>query len=135
MSWVSLIPYAIKAGQSLMGGSADKAAGKAAAALEISQSQQTARNIRRRAKEAQGAAAADYAAAGVDVGQGSPVEAERQIAFESEYDALNALLTGKRRAAAAKKGGALSAQASAFDAAGSLYSGWLTARDRTTSGS
>lgn len=133
MSWLKLIPYAIQAGQSLLGGQADKKAGKATAALEISQSQQTARNIRRRAKEAQGAASADYAASGVDVGQGSPIEAERQIAFESEYDALNALLTGQRRAKAAKAGGALSSQASAFDAAGHLYSGWLTARDRTTS--
>jgi hypothetical protein len=43
MSWVSLIPYAIKAGQSLMGGQSDKKAGRATAALEISQSEQTAK--------------------------------------------------------------------------------------------
>lgn len=56
-----------------------------------------ARNIRRLANEVRGQAAASYAASGVDVGEGSPLEAQRTITQQSEEDALFTLLGAKQR--------------------------------------
>lgn len=56
-----------------------------------------ARNIRRLANEVRGQARAGYAASGVDVTQGSPLEAERTITQQSEEDALFTLLGAKTR--------------------------------------
>lgn len=116
---------------SVLGGQGAKRSAAENARLELMAAKDTAKLIRRRAKEAQGSAAAGYAASGVEVGTGSAGEVERQIAYESEFDAMNTLLTGKRRAAAAKAGGAIAAQQSALNAGGALYNGWLKARDQS----
>jgi len=131
----ALIPFAIKAIGSILGGNSARKAGENAAEEEIRQSKEVARGIRRRAGEARGAATASFAASGVDVGSGSAADADRRIIFDSEYDVMNALLTGKVRARAARAAGKNAQTASYFDAAGSAYSGWLTAKDAKKGGS
>ena len=64
-----------------------------------------ARNIRRLANEVRGQAATNYAASGVDVSQGSPLEAERTITRQSEEDALFTLLGAKNRSDELKREG------------------------------
>jgi hypothetical protein len=54
--------------------------------------------IRKSGRKAQGAANAAYAAAGVQVGEGSALETERQIGLDVEHDAQQALVEGDSRA-------------------------------------
>lgn len=128
--WGAIIGSLFSAGSSVLGGQGAKRSAAENARLELMAGADTAKIIRRRAKEAQGSATAAYAASGVDVGSGSAEVTARQIAYDSELDAMNALLTGKRRSVAAKAGGAIAAQQSALDAGGALYTGWLRARDQ-----
>lgn len=130
--WGAIISGLFSAGGSVLGGQGAKRAGAENARLELMAANDTAKIIRRRAREAQGSATSAYAASGVDVGSGTPTLVSNQIAYDSEIDAMNALLTGKRRATAAKAGGAIAAQQSALDAGGALYTGWLRAREQNT---
>ena len=58
---------------------------------------ETARVIRRAGHRQQAAANAGYAAAGVQVGQGSADDVEREIGANTEHDTYQALLEGSRR--------------------------------------
>lgn len=91
--------------------------------------------IRRLARQARGAATAGYAASGVDVGSGSAKIVDEQIIRDSEYDAMNALLTGQRRAKYARDSGKAAGDAYAIQTAGNIYSNWLTARQQPNAGS
>lgn len=130
MGWLTAL---LQIGGSVMAGNGAKRAGAENAREELAQSGVLAKQIRRRALEARGAARAGYASSGVDVSEGSPAGVDERIVWDSEYDVMNALLSGKRRAAAAKAGGAASAasyNASALSSVGNQYGGWLSARSR-----
>lgn len=57
-----------------------------------------AEQIRKAAKRQRAAAEAAYAAGGVDVGVGSPITVDNEIARGGELDALNTIITGGRGA-------------------------------------
>lgn len=100
--------------------------------------------IRKAGHKAQGAANAAYAAAGVQVGEGSALETERQIGLDVEHDAQQALVEGGSRARGLRTEGTMAriagkqAMTAAYIGAvgtvlGSAYqgarqSGWKTAR-------
>jgi hypothetical protein len=128
MGWLTAL---LQIGGSVMGMDASKRAGAETARLELESSRETAKQIRRRAIEARGAARAGFAASGVDVDSGTPKAVDEQMIWDSEYDVMNTLLSGKRRAAAAKEGGQVQAQQYAINGAGAAYSAWLTARERS----
>lgn len=95
------------AGQ-LAQGRAQKSAGDAEASMierqdaqQRDQAQQEAHRIRRSARKVSGAARAAMAASGIDVNRGTALTIEDEITHESEKDAFNVLLTGKRRSDAA----------------------------------
>lgn len=69
-----------------------------AASVEQSNALKTADLIRRAGRRQVGAANAGYAGAGVKVGEGSSLEAERYIDQNVQHDAFQALLDGDRRA-------------------------------------
>lgn len=98
------------------------------ARMETAAAKSKAQLIRTRAREVKSAATAAYAGSGVDVSEGTPVQVQRQIAYESEHDALMELLNGKRRAQAAKAGAQLSADASTLSTGADMLSGWLRSR-------
>jgi hypothetical protein len=118
----------ISAGSSILGGRSAKKAGKAAAAAEEAAAMERAKNIRKAGRETRSAANAAFAASGVDVnGGGTPDVIQRTIAYESELDAINAILSGKRNARALRKGGQAAQTASVLDAGATLasaYGGW-----------
>jgi len=58
----------------------------------------TAAIIRRAGKQQVGSANAAYAASGVQIGEGSALETERQIHQDVEHDAFQTILQGDRRA-------------------------------------
>lgn len=68
------------------------------AQVEDQNALKTAQLIRRQGRRVQGAANASYAAAGVQVGQGSAAAVEAEIITDTEHDAYQALLEGGRRA-------------------------------------
>lgn len=107
------------AGSIMAGDAAQSAANSQAAQVEL-QSRQRARGIRYQAKQTISAAKADYAASGVDVGSGSPIEAYRTISFNSEVDALNAIASGTATARSIRKSGRAQATAGYLEAGGSL---------------
>lgn len=115
----------LQGGSSFMSGSASKRAGAESARGELEEAQSAARVIRKRAKETRAAATAAYAASGVDIGDGTPTIIDSDIIQRGEEDALAALLTGKRRAKAAKEGGQVQGMASFLQGAGDLYNGWI----------
>ncbi len=66
------------------------------------QALQEADRIRRSARKTTGAARAQMAASGIDVNSGTALDIEAEIVHDSERDAFNTLLTGKRRGDAAR---------------------------------
>jgi hypothetical protein len=94
-----------------------------------------ARNIRRLARETRGQADAAYAASGVDVGEGSPLEAQRTITQRSEEDALFTLLGANKQSEELKRQGQAAWNASWLGGGASAIStgakygagGWQTA--------
>ncbi len=66
------------------------------AAYKADAAKAQAEKIRRLGKAQRGEAKAALAASGVKLGEGTPLELEKDIAQKSEEDALSALLTGKR---------------------------------------
>jgi hypothetical protein len=70
------------------------------AAVEADNAQAEASRIRRAGDTARGQTVGAYAASGVKVGEGSALEAERQVMQDYEQDAYMAILTGQRRAGA-----------------------------------
>lgn len=102
-----------------------------------------AEKIRKAARAAAGRANAATAAAGVAIGEGTPIRINEEINKESENDAYSTLLTGTRRnqtaedqagmmiadGKSAKTGGYLSA-GSTLLSAGSSYGKWQTSQKK-----
>lgn len=92
------------AGQLQQGRAQRKAAEAEAAQMEKIAAQQQdvalqeAERIRSQADKVRGAARAQMAANGIDVNSGTALTIEEEIETESEKDAFNVLLTGKRQA-------------------------------------
>jgi hypothetical protein len=104
---------AMSTGLSVVGQLAQGMAQKRAADVEAQQADrqaaqvqdealQEAERIRRAGKRTQGAARAQLAASGIRVDSGSALVIDEEIGMDSELDAQNILLTGKRRSDAAK---------------------------------
>lgn len=110
------------------------------AKVENAAALQTAAMIRRTGRRQVGAVNAGYAAAGVKVGEGSALEAERYVEQGVEHDAFQAILDGSRRASGlnteaktARISGDMQATAGTVGAIGTLlstgfqaYSKWRT---------
>lgn len=71
--------------------------------------------IRRSAARLKANQAAGYAAAGVDVGEGTPIDLFEETTYEAELDALNAIGSGEYRA------GVLESEAELYRTAGKNY--------------
>lgn len=83
-----------------------------------------AEKIRKAARAAAGQANAATAAAGVSIGEGTPVRINEQIYKDSEDDAYSTLLTGTRRQASANtQAGMLQAEGQSAMTAGYLNAG------------
>lgn len=104
---------ALSAGLSAVGSLAQGMAQRNAANAEAQQAErqaaqmkdealQEAERIRKAGRRTQGAARAQLAASGIKVDEGSALQIDEQIGYDSELDAQNTLLTGKRRSDAAK---------------------------------
>jgi hypothetical protein len=104
---------AISTGLSVVGSLAKGVADRRAADVEARQSEhlaaqqqdqalQEAERIRRAGKRTQGAARAQLAASGIRVDDGTALVIDEEIGGESEKDAFNTLLTGKRQADASR---------------------------------
>jgi hypothetical protein len=105
MSWVNLAVTGINAYSQVQNGRfANAQAGLSAQAAEYQAKVENenalkmAEMIRRAGRRQVGQTVAGYAKAGVAVGEGSALEAERQINLDVEHDAFQALLDGSRRA-------------------------------------
>lgn len=70
------------------------------AAVEADNAQLEARMIRRQGARQRGETLSSIAAAGVKIGEGSALDAERQVMEDAAHDEYMALLTGQRRATA-----------------------------------
>lgn len=105
------------------GGKSAKKAANAEADSTIAEARLQATKIRRLAREYRGAAKSDYAASGVVVDEGSPLEAEREITRRSEEDALLTIVGAERRARSLRKQGKAYAQAGTLGAFGSALQG------------
>jgi len=83
-----------------------------------------AEKIRKAARATAGQANASMAAAGVSIGEGTPLRINEQIYKDSEDDAYNTLLTGTRRQASANtQAGMLQAEGQSAMTAGYLNAG------------
>jgi hypothetical protein len=136
------VMMALNTGVSMMGqlqeGRARKAAGdmqaqqdRARAGQEEDAANQEADRIRRAGRRTQGAARAAFAGSGIDVNSGSAMTVDEEIGRDSEKDAFNTLLTGKRRAGAyrfnadqAAAAGRNAKTASVLGAAATGMQGW-----------
>lgn len=105
MSYVMVAVGGMTALQQVQGGRNAKAmAGAQAQAMEFQgqveeqQALQTARLIRKAGAQQVKQVTANYAGAGVVVGEGSASEAERYVEQNVEHDAFQAILEGSRRA-------------------------------------
>lgn len=120
-------------GSARKGQAQKQAAGEEAADMEYQadlardQGQAEASRIRRAGRRARGEAVAAIAASGVKVGEGSALDAERQVMQDYEQDAAIAILNGDRqgrvldqRARARRRGGRTAATATYIEGAGSL---------------
>jgi hypothetical protein len=111
---------AAKATGSVLGGKAQKRAAYDEAAGLQDEARAQAKVIRRQAAESRSTAAANYAASGVSVAEGTPLIIDRVITQRSEEDVGNTLLTADRRAAALRKSGKAAQTAGYLNAAGSV---------------
>lgn len=100
-----LAATAVQAGSSIMQGNAARKQANAAAAesdyqaaVERSNAQAEASIIRRQGQRQRGETLASIVASGVKVGNGSALDAERQVMQDSAHDEYMAILTGERRA-------------------------------------
>jgi hypothetical protein len=119
---------------SVMGGNASRRAGAETARGELQEAESAAKVIRRRAKETRAAAVAALAANGVDIGDGTSLLIDADIIQRGEEDARAALLTGKRRAKAAKEGGQVQGMQSLLQAGGDFYNAWIRNTGKQTQG-
>lgn len=73
------------------------------AAYREDAARQQAEKIRKMARAQRGEAAAALARSGVKLGEGTPLEIDKEITVGGEEDALSAILTGGRSAATARQ--------------------------------
>jgi hypothetical protein len=106
------ISAGVSAGGQLLAGRAQMKAGEAqakqaaiASAQERDVAEQEAARIRKAGDRQRGAARAQLAASGVAVNEGSSLTIEDEISQGAEMDAMNTLLTGKRRSDAQQASG------------------------------
>lgn len=92
---------------------------------------QQAEKIRKAGAAQKGEARASLAASGVKLGEGTPLEVDREITQNSEEDALSALISGKRATSAAQEESKMLAKAgrnamtsSVLESGGTLAKGW-----------
>lgn len=133
---------ALSAGMSVMGqiqqGAAQKRAANEQAQRDEIQAEresvaatQEAKRIRAAGDRTAGAARAQLAASGIDVGSGSAININEDITGNAESDAMNTLLTGSRRAESlrftaqqTRTAGANAQKASIISAASTGLQGW-----------
>jgi len=113
-----MMAYGVQAGGNIMAGQdARRQAGAEAAQLdqqalyERDTGKVTAEKIRKHGAAQRGAAVAAQAASGVRVGEGSALDAERQIMANTEEDAMLTLLSGDRQAEQLRYQGSLTRRA------------------------
>lgn len=111
---------ALGAAGSTMRGNAGRAAADSEAQSVNAEARLQARQIRRLAKEYRGAATAGYASSGIDVSEGTPLIAEREITQRSEEDALFTILGANKRAGALRRQGKAQQTAGNLEAGGSI---------------
>lgn len=109
MAWVGLVAMAAGSLLQMKGQKEQGDAAQAEANFSAGQDEQQAANLqdaalaqaekmRRQGRDTASQARASLAASGVKVDEGSGLEAQRQIAANSESDALASILTGQRQA-------------------------------------
>jgi len=110
---------AAKVASSVMGGRAQKKALKAEGDAQYQEALAEAKRIRRSAAEVRSAARAGFASSGVVVDDGTPAIVDARTTQLSEEDALNTILTGKRRQRTLRAQGKSAQTASYFEAGSS----------------
>jgi hypothetical protein len=137
------VEAAIIAGSTVLGAVGQKKRGRAVrdaadeqANAELAEAKLQAQRIRKLARDVRSQATAAYAASGVDVSQGSPLMAEREITERSELDAAFTILGGIRRQRVLGKQGKAEMIGANYQAASTVLggaadfyraSGWRTA--------
>jgi hypothetical protein len=124
-------------GQQQQGRAQQKAANEQAqqvlneGAYRADAAKQQAEKIRKAGAAQKGEARASLAASGVKLGEGTPLEVDREITQNSEEDALSALISGKRATSAAQEESKMLAKAgrnamtsSVLESGGTLAKGW-----------
>ena len=149
LTMMAVSTVASAGGSILQGQQQRRAANAQAAELDMQAAQERdaamaqAEKIRRAGRYQTAEADAGYAASGVSVDTGTPVEVGRAIRRNAEEDAYNTILTGERRgrslntqADQARRAGKNAAAAGIVNAASSVlsngysYSRWRTANQR-----
>lgn len=139
MSWVvvgvTVATAAVGAYQQHQQGKYAAEQANADAEAEAARSRLEAQRIREEGRKARSAAAAQAADNGLDLGVGSPVVIDQEIAYESEQDAWMTRLTGQSRASrissqgrAEQKLANAQATGTLLQAAASSYSGYKGAQ-------
>lgn len=139
MSWVvvgvTVATAAVGAYQQRQQGKYAAEQANADAEAEAARSRLEAERIRKEGRKARSAAAAQAADNGLDLGVGSPVVIDQEIAYESEQDAWMTRLTGQSNAArissqgrAEQKLANAQATSTLLQAAASSYSGYKGAQ-------
>ena len=122
MAWLALVGQGI----SMLGGAVEERKNYAAQdryALDVEQAaRDQGEKLRRAGRRAQGQARAQLGASGVDVNTGSGDMAIDELGRDSESDAFNAILTGKRQGNAIRAGAKLAGDAQTLNQASSLLS-------------
>ena len=108
---------------SVLKGRAEKQAAYAAGDQALVEARIRAASIRRLADQVRGEATGAYAASGVDVTQGSPLEVDRVITRNSEQDALNTIIGGQQQRRSLRDSGVSAQRGGYFGAASALAAG------------
>lgn len=82
---------------------------------------QQAEKIRKAGAAQKGEARASLAASGVKLGEGTPLEVDREITQNSEEDALSALISGKRASSAAEEEAGMLVKAGGNASSNAMY--------------
>jgi hypothetical protein len=114
---------AVSAGGSIIGGQQRAGELNSQAGQVMAAGEDQARKIRRQSQADRGSAVAAMAASGVEIGQGSALETERQILTIGEEDAMMTLLGARQQASSLRR------QASA-----EKVDGWLNATSTVLGG-
>jgi hypothetical protein len=120
MGWLALVGQ----GVSMLGGAANERKQRRADesyAIDVENAaEEQAQKIRKAGRRAVGQARAAVGASGVAVDSGSPELALEELARESEADAFNTILTGKRQGKAIRQGSKINADMNTVNSASGL---------------